>query len=65
MFEIMDGRQGECFSDATSRNPCNGHEISAVEALSVLMETDNWESNHQSFLASSLDLGVNNIRAIT
>ena len=29
------------------------------------METDDWESNHQSFIASSSDLGVNNVRAIT
>ena len=65
-FEIewMEGK-GNCFSDATSRNPCHEHEISAAEALSVLMETDDWESNHQSFIASSSDLGVNNVRAIT
>ena len=34
-IEWMEGK-GNCFSDATSRNPCHEHEISVTEMLSVL-----------------------------
>ena len=63
-IEWMEGK-GNCFSDATSRNPCQEHEISVTEMLSVLREADEENFNQEYFVTASSDFQFNNIRAVT
>ena len=63
-IEWMEGK-GNCFSDATSRNPCQEHEISVTEMLSVLREADEENFNQQYLVTASSDFQFNNIRAVT
>ena len=63
-IEWMEGK-GNCFSDATSRNPCQEHEISVTEMLSVLREADEENFNQEYLVTASSDFQFNNIRAVT